>query len=283
MSELHPPARGGQVAIVTGANAGIGRVTAIELAKRGFHVFLACRSSEKTRPVLDTIASEAPRAKAEFLELDLGDLASVRGAAEQFLRRDLPLPLLVNNAGLGGHRGLSASGFELTFGVNHIGHFLFTNLLLDRIRQSDRARIVTVASRAHYRSRGIDFEAVRKTTRSATGMPEYDTSKLANVLFSAELGRRLAGSNVTTYSLHPGVVASDIWRRIPAPARWLIKLFMISSEEGAKTTLYCATSSEVGNETSLYYDTCRPKRPSALAQDERLAAELWRRSEDWTA
>jgi retinol dehydrogenase 12 len=270
------------VAIVTGANAGIGRATAIELARRGAHVFLAGRSEEKTRPVIEEIGRAAPRAAPQFLPLDLGDFASVRQCAENFLRRDLPLGLLVNNAGVAGQRGITKSGFELAFGINHLGHFLFTNLLLDRMRKSSPARIVTVASRAHYRAKALDFEAVRRRTRSITGLHEYGVSKLANVLFSAELARRLSGTGVTTYSLHPGVVASEIWRRVPPPFRWLIKLSMISPEEGAKTTLHCATSREAGAESGLYYNECRPRRPSALARDVDLARELWRRSEAWT-
>jgi retinol dehydrogenase 12 len=270
------------VAIVTGANAGIGRTTAIELARQGARLFLAGRSEEKTRRVVDEIARATPLAAPQFLPLDLGDFASVRRCAEDFLRRDLPLGLLVNNAGVAGQRGITKSGFELAFGINHLGHFLFTNLLLDRLQKSAPARIVTVASRAHYRVKALDFEAVRRRTRSITGLHEYGVSKLANVLFSAELARRLSGTGVTTYSLHPGVVASEIWRRVPPPFRWLIKLSMISPEEGAKTTLHCATSREAATESGLYYNECRPRRPSALARDVDLAGELWRRSEAWT-
>ena len=270
------------VALITGANAGIGRATAIELARRGARIFLAGRSEAKTRPVLDEIARVAPASDPQFVQLDLGDLASVRSCAENFLRRDLPLALLVNNAGIAGQRGLTRSGFELAFGINHVGHFLLTKLLLDRLKESAPARVVTVASRAHYRARKIDFDAVRRPTRSITGLHEYDVSKLANVLFSAELARRLQGSGVTTYSLHPGVVASEIWKRVPQPFRGLMKRFMISSEEGAQTTLYCATSPEVVDESGLYYDRCRPKRASSVARDPALAAELWERSETWT-
>jgi NAD(P)-dependent dehydrogenase (short-subunit alcohol dehydrogenase family) len=270
------------VALITGANAGIGRATAIELARRGARVFLAARSEAKTRAVVEEIARATPNAKPEFLALDLGEFASIRRCADDFLRRDLPLGLLINNAGVAGHRGLTASGFELTFGTNHVGHFLFTSLLLERVKKSAPARVVTVASRAHYGAKGIDFEAVRRPTRSISGIDEYGVSKLANVLFSAELARRLQGTGVTTYSLHPGVVASDIWRRIPPPFQWVMKLFMLSNEDGAKTTLHCATSAEAGAETGLYYDKCQKKRPSALARDTDLAGELWRRSEVWT-
>lgn len=271
----------GRVALVTGANTGIGRVAALELAKRGAHVFLACRSIERGQPVVDEIRAAHSVAQAEVLLLDLGDFDSVRQCAGTFLARNLPLHLLVNNGGIAGGRGLTKSGFELAFGINHMGHFLLTQLLLERLKASAPARVVTVASRAHYRAPGFDWEAVRQTTRSATGLAEYAVSKLANVLFSAELGRKLAGTGICTYALHPGVVASDVWRSVPWPLRPLIKLAMISPEQGALTTLHCATSEQAGQESGLYYDQARVKYPSRVAQDPALAAELWSRSEGW--
>ena len=275
----------GRVALITGANTGIGLVTARELQKRGAHVFMACRSVGRAKAALDSIRSGLGTAAGcvpmEVLALDLGDFDSVRKCAQTFLARGVPLHLLINNAGLAGSRGLTKSGFELAFGTNHMGHFLLTQLLLDRIKSSSPARIVTVASRAHTRVSGIDWDAVRKPTKTLAGLPEYGVSKLANVLFSAELSKRLAGSGVTTYALHPGVVASDVWRAVPWPFRSLIKLRMISVEEGAATTLHCATAVDAGRETGLYYDKCQVKTPSRAGQDAALAAELWRRSEEW--
>jgi NAD(P)-dependent dehydrogenase (short-subunit alcohol dehydrogenase family) len=273
----------GKVALITGGNSGIGLVTARELARRGAHVFLACRSPGRSEAARQEILKAVPGAKAELIPLDLADFDSVRCCARDFLGRNLPLYLLINNAGLAGSHEATRTGFEIAFGVNHLGHFLLTELLLERIKSSAPARIVTVASRAHYRTVGIEWNAVQRRTRTFTAMSEYAVSKLANVLFSAELGRRLAGSGVTTYSLHPGVVATGIWRRVPWPARDLIKLFMISPEEGAATTLYCATSPEVTAQTGLYYDQCKVRTPSDAAQDTALAAELWRRSEGWTS
>ena len=271
----------GRVVLITGANTGIGRVTARELFRQGAHLFVACRSPERARDLLDELEAIGGGGRVQLLKMDLADFDSIRQAATEFLASDLPLHLLINNAGLAGTRGLSKSGFEMTFGVNHLGHFLLTQLLLERIKQSAPARIVTVASRAHYRATGIDWEALRKPTQTSTGLVEYSVSKLANVLFSAELGRRLQGSGVQTYSLHPGVVATDVWRSVPQPFRALAKLFMISSEEGARTTLYCACSAEVAEQTGLYYDKCQVRTPSALGRDVNLAAELWRRSEEW--
>jgi NAD(P)-dependent dehydrogenase (short-subunit alcohol dehydrogenase family) len=277
---MDPPSP--RVALITGANTGIGLVTARELAKQGTHVFIACRSLERAQPALKAIQATAT-AKVEFLPLDLGDFASVRQCAQLFLARDLPLHLLINNAGLAGARGMTTSGFELAFGTNHMGHFLLTQLLLDRMKSSAPARIVTVASRAHYKANGIDWEAVRRPTRTRAGLAEYSVSKLANVLFSAELARRLAGSGITTYALHPGVVATDVWRAVPWPVRPLIKLRMISTEEGAATTLYCANSPSVAMESGLYYDECRVKAPNDCALSQALAAELWQCSEQWVA
>lgn len=272
----------GNVFIVTGANTGIGKVAATDFARRGAHVFLACRSADKTQPVIDEIKRATGNDKVEFLALDLGDLSSVRTAAATFLARNLPLHVLVNNAGLAGQRGHTRSGFELAFGTNHVGHFLFTELLLDKLKASAPARIVNVASTAHYNAKGIDWDAVRKPTKTLTALDEYAVSKLANVLFTKELARRLAGTKVTTYALHPGVVATDVWRRVPVGLRGLAKLFMKSAEDGAKTTIYCATSPAVANETGKYYDDVKEKRPSKQADDLALAAELWKRSEDWT-
>ena len=286
MAESNAP-NNGRVALITGANTGIGLVTARELCAKGFHVFIACRSAGAGQAAIESIKKAVAGAQLELLSLDLGDFDSVRRCAEVFLQRNLPLHLLINNAGLAGARGMAKSGFELAFGTNHLGHFLLTQLLLERIKASAKeaapARIVTLSSRAHYRAAAIDWAALQQPSVSRTGLTEYSVSKLANALFSAELSRRLAGTGVATYALHPGVVASDVWRSVPWPFRPLIKRWMITVEEGAQTTLHCATSLDAANETGLYYDKCKVKTPSHLARDAALAAELWRRSEAWVA
>jgi len=271
----------GRTFLITGANTGIGRETARALAARGARLHLACRSQDAGRRTIDEISAQTGNRELELLALDLGDLESVRRCADAFLSTGEPLHVLINNAGLAGAHGMTASGFEIAFGTNHVGPFLLTSRLLDCLRSSAPARIVNVASVAHYNAPGIDWEAIRKRTRSFTGMREYSTSKLANVLHAQELARRLVGAGVTTYALHPGTIASDIWRRIPWPVRPLMTRRMQSPEHGARTSLYCATSPDVAGETGGYYDDCRRKEPAAAATAG-LAAELWRRSVEWT-
>jgi retinol dehydrogenase 12 len=268
--------------LITGANTGIGRVTAEALGRRGGKVFLACRSEEKARPVLDGIRGAG--GAAEFLALDLGSLASVRAAAAAFLARGEPLHVLVNNAGLAGSRGTTTDGFELLFGINHLGPFLLTTLLLPRLRESSSqgARIVNVSSKAHYQAEGIDWDALRKPTRTLTSLDEYEVSKLCNVLFTRELSRGKAGPGVHSYALHPGVIASDIWRKVPWPIRPLMRWRMKTVDEGARTTLHCATSPAVAGHDGRYYDECQEKKPARLAEDVALAKKLWEKSEAWT-
>ena len=277
----------GRAFLVTGANTGIGLATAQALAQRGGQVTVACRSPEKGTAAVAGIVAATGNDAVRFLRLDLADLASVRTAAADFLARGEPLDVLVNNAGIAGRRGLTRDGFELMFGVNHLGHFAFTLALLDSLKASARgaagdARIVVVSSDAHYQAKGVDFAQVRHRTRAITGMPEYAVSKLCNVLFSQELARRLEGTGVTSYALHPGVVASDIWRRVPWPVRPLLTRRMLTVEQGARTSLYCATAPELAGQSGRFYDDCAEREPSHVATPE-LAARLWEQSEEWTS
>jgi retinol dehydrogenase 12 len=277
MSEL-----AGRTFLVTGGNTGIGRATVTALAQRGGRVFLTARSAAKGEAAAAAIKAETGSDAVFFLPLDLADTDSVRSCASAFLARGEPLHVLVNNAGVAGRRGLTRQGFELMFGVNHLGHFALTQALLGCLTDSGPARVVTVSSDAHYSAPGIDFEALRRPARGLTGMREYAVSKLGNVLFTQELARRVAGTGITTYALHPGVVASDIWRRVPWPARPIVTRRMLSTTEGARTSLYCATSPDVAQDSGLFYDKCAQRAASAVATPE-LAAELWKRSEMWTA
>jgi dehydrogenase/reductase SDR family protein 13 len=270
----------GRSFLVTGANSGIGRAAVEALAARGGKVVLAARSEERTRPVLDGIRQQFPGADAQWMHLDVADLASVKAAAESYLAGGRPLDVLINNAGIAGTRGLSPQGFDLTYATNHIGPFLLTNLLLPRILESSQGRVVNVASVASMSVKRIDWSVLeRRTAPERSGFSAYAVTKLMNVLHARELARRLAGTRVTTSSLHPGAVATNVWRTLPRPLQWFAKLFMLSNEEGARTTLYCATAPELSAVSGQYYYRCRQIRPNPLANDPALARELWDRSE----
>lgn len=268
----------GRTFLVTGANTGMGRVTALNLAQRGGHVVLACRSEERARPVLDAIATSG--GSASFLALDLGSLAATRDAAHRYLDSGAPLDVLVNNAGLAGHGGLTEDGFERTFGVNHLGPYLFTRLLLPRLSQGRAPRIVNVSSKSHFVAKKLDLDRVRTPMSNPIGKAEYEHSKLCNVLFTTALADGRA-PGVRSYAVSPGRVATDIWRQIPWPFREIAKAFMLSEEEGAATQIHCATSPDVGDHDGRYYHRSRPVPASALAQDPAVARRLWETSEAW--
>ena len=271
----------GKSFVITGANTGIGRATALALAQRGAsHITIASRSKEKTEPVLTELRAHAG-VSVDFVALDLTDLAAVKRAADTLLERDKPIDVLIDNAGVAGVRGQTKDGFELAFGTNHLGHFVWTERLLPLVARAAQGRVVIVASAGHYRAKGIDWDAQRESSRTVSAFPEYCVSKLCNVLYAKELARRLAKTKITTYALHPGGVASDIWQRRMGPFAAVLKLFLISNEQGAKTQVFCATDPSVSKDSGLYYDKCKPKEPSALSHDVALQDELVRRSTEW--
>jgi retinol dehydrogenase-12 len=270
----------GRTFLVTGASSGIGRALSEALAVRGGRVVLAGRSPERTLPVVESIRRGAPQAEARFLEMDLSDFGSVRRAAAAFLDDGLPLDVLVNNAGIAGTYALSADGFDLTYATNHLGPFLLTNLLLPRLRESRAARIVNVSSAANFQIRSLDWSVLdRRSHPKRSGFMDYAMTKLMNVMHAKELARRLTGSVVTTYSLHPGTVASNIWRALPRSLQWLLKLFMQSIEQGAQTPLYCATAPDLAGVSGRYYNRCREARSNPLADNPAFGRALWARSE----
>jgi NAD(P)-dependent dehydrogenase (short-subunit alcohol dehydrogenase family) len=257
-----------ETALVTGATSGIGQAAATQLAHLGWHVVVAGRSPQKTAGVVDDIVTAG--GSAEAIHLDLASLESCRNAASAVDRVDV----LINNAGVGVARGTTTDGFEIHFGVNHLGHFLLTTALLAAM--SPGARVVTVSSAAHERARGIDFASVRGRTRSLLGLQEYATSKLANILFTRELARR--HPQLRTHAVHPGFTDTAI---IPRLARPFLGRSLIPAEAGADTVVWCATSSDVENDSGGYYARRRSLQPSIPARDDALAAALWDRSEEY--
>jgi retinol dehydrogenase 12 len=270
----------GRSYLVTGANSGIGCATAEALAAAGGRVILGGRSEERMRPVLDGIRRRDPQADVEFLQVDLSDLGSVRRAADRVLEAGRALDVLVNNAGVAGTNALSADGFDLTYATNHIGPFLLTALLRPALERAPQGRIVNVSSVAHLRAPAIDWSLLeRRTTPRRSGFQDYAVTKLMNVLHAKELARRLAGTRVTTYALHPGGVRSNIWRALPLPVQWALKPFLLSNEAGARTQLYCATAPELATVSGRYYDKSREAPCNPLADDSALATELWARTD----
>lgn len=270
--------------VITGANAGIGRANVIALADRGIgRLVIAARNLDRTEPVLAEVRKRNPDGRVDFVAVDLADLSSVRRAADEILAKDIVIDVLINNAGLAGLQGQTKDGFELAFGTNHVGHYLWTEKLLPLVKRAKQGRIVIVASDSHYRAKSLNFDAMRKRSATITAYPEYCVSKLANVLHASELARRLAGTSMTTYSLSPGHVASDIWKRRMGIFATLLRPLLLTNEQGMKTQLRCATAADLAGETGLYYAKERPKRPSKLACDVALQDELRAWSDDCIA
>ncbi len=188
--------------------------------------------------------------------------------------------MLINNAGVAGVHGATKDGFEMHVGINHLGHFAWTMTLMPRLIES-RARVVVVASEAHRRSKSLDFALFEKPTQSKLGWAEYCESKLCNVLFTGELARRYSGQGITAVSLHPGVIASDLWRHAPKPLQFLFKAFLKSNDDGARTSIFCATTGTLTN--GAYYDKSKPRPPNRAARNATLAEQLWTRSESLTS
>ncbi|MDE0758769.1 MAG: SDR family oxidoreductase [Pseudomonadales bacterium] len=263
--------------LITGGNSGIGKVAAIELAKLGASMVLACKPGDKTQAALAEINAVA-RQPAINLPVDLASLESVRDLVGEFKQRYDSLDVLINNAGVfPARKKLTDDGFELQIGVNHLSHFLLTNLLLDVLKATPSARVVTVSSMLHKKGQ-IDFGSFRgeKKYNSQTA---YAQSKLANVLFSVELARRLAVTDVTSNCLHPGGVRTDIMRDLPWLVRKLVDLMFITPQEGAKTTVKLASDSSLAEVTGKYFDQTRLESCSQLAEDEDLCGQLWQESE----
>ena len=273
----------GKHVAITGPTAGIGRATALELARRGASLSLLCRDPAKGRALQAEIAGFA--ARPELVIMDMASLAGVRKAAEAILSQHRPLDVLLNNAGVvNSSRQVSADGFEETFAVNHLAPFLLTGLLLPTLQMADRARIVNVASDAHSFVRGLGWDDMQ-AERSYKTFREYGRSKLANILFTRELARRLEGTAITANCLHPGAVATSLGTNNGPVGRIvmaLLKPFIRSPERGAETSIYLCASSEVADTSGGYFVKCREQQPRPWALADSEAARRWDYSEKWT-
>ncbi|RIB21626.1 hypothetical protein C2G38_2077737, partial [Gigaspora rosea] len=247
----------GKVAVVTGGNAGIGYITCRELARKNANVFLLGRNIEKGQDAVEKLKSETGNQNAEFLYLNLKSLKSVKECAENFLAKNLPLHILINNAGITTKTfSLTDDGIQAEFGVNHVGHFLFTKSLLPKIKASQQARIVNVSSRNHFFVEGgIEFEKLSDPD-ALDATQRYSLSKLANILFTNELNKRYLEERIYATSLHPGLVDTQMSRKNDLSASETFLSSSISTEDGAITTLYCATSPEIEekNYRGRYFD-----------------------------
>jgi retinol dehydrogenase-14 len=264
--------------LVTGASDGIGLHAARQIAEQGGHVVLVGRNPEKTAAAVERVRGAAPDATVDHYLCDFASQDSVRRLADAVLADHPRIDVLVNNAGtVYTHRTLTEDGIEATFAVNHLGGFLLTELLKDRILESSPARIVFTSSAGHYQGT-LDFDDLGFEHDYGI-MRAYSRSKLANVLYARYLARELEGRGVTANALHPGPVATRIWNGAPWFARPFLevakRLVMISPEEGGRTIAYLATSPEVTGSSGEYYEKNQPKRPSALARDDELGRRLY--------
>jgi NAD(P)-dependent dehydrogenase (short-subunit alcohol dehydrogenase family) len=271
----------GKTVLVTGATSGIGLEASVKLARMGAELVLVARDRARGDAAVADVKTRSGSGAVGLMMCDFASVSQIRALAAQVMASCPKLHVLVNNAGsVFQARELTEDGVERTFAVNHLGPFLLTNLLRDHLVRSTPARVVVVSSAAH-RADEMPFDNLQFEHGGYGIMRAYSRSKLANVLFTRELARRLAGSGVTVNSLHPGAVATNIWSHSPGYLRPLLavaRLFMLSAEKGADTIVFLAASPDVSAETGGYYERNRKVPPSAVARNDAVASELWTRS-----
>lgn len=265
----------GKIVMVTGANSGIGRVTARELALKGATVVMVCRDEEKGEAVRDDINATIGGERTHLLLADFSNHDSIRKMSEEFKRKFTQLDVLINNAGLMvKNLEYTVDGFETMMGVNHFGYFLNTHYLLDALLESREARIVNVASMAH-RFASVEWDNLNGE-KNFQFFKQYSLSKLFNIFFTNHLSGLLAEKNITVNSLHPGVVNSNFGKTLyPSIVQTINNWIMISPEKGAETSIYLASSSEVAHITGTYFANCKRRFPSSLASNEKVAEKAW--------
>jgi NAD(P)-dependent dehydrogenase (short-subunit alcohol dehydrogenase family) len=278
----------GKICIVTGANSGIGKETALGLAQMGARVVMVCRNAEKGRAALEEIRRESGSSQVDLLIADMSSQASVRALAEQIQQKYPRLDVLVNNAGRGAlPRTFSADSIEMTLATNHLGAALLTLLLLDLLKASAPSRIINVSSSEAQHAR-LDMNDLQFERRKYRGVAAYGQSKLLMNAFTFELARRLAGTGVTANCLHPGAVATNIWsaNQLPLIVKLIlavVKPFMLTSKQGAAVSLYLATAPEVAQVSGEYFVKSKPAKSNPLSRDPKVMAEVWLCTEKMTS
>lgn len=276
----------GKVALVTGATSGIGKATAYELARMGATTVIIGRNPDKVQQTIEEIRQSTGQ-QVDGIIADLSLMSQVRTAAEQFKSKYDRLDILVNNAAMGAAEyQLTSEGFEKMFALNHLSYFLLTNLLLDRIKASAPARIINLSSSVHQQANLTFDDLQSEHDRGRAGLKAYGRTKLMNILFTRELARRLSGTGVTVNAVHPGVVATSIWSGVGGIfgtiVGFLAPFLMKTPEDGAKTSIYAATSPEIEGQTGLYFSNNEAIFPSDQAQDAEVARHLWEISAQMT-
>ncbi|XP_076051845.1 retinol dehydrogenase 13-like isoform X1 [Oratosquilla oratoria] len=279
----------GKTVIITGANTGIGRETAHEMARRKARVIMACRDLEKCKEARKDIVLDTKNKKVACWVCDLASQESIRNFAKRVNEEESRLDILVNNAGvMRCEQSVTKEGIELQLGTNHMGHFLLTNLLLNKLKESAPSRIINVSSVAHTRGK-INFEDLN-SANNYDAADAYAQSKLANILFTLELAQRLKGTGVTSNAVHPGIVNTDLSRHMSIAKSWIaavfarpiLWLFLKTPRQGAQTTIYAALSQDLQAVSGKYYSNQEETELSKDAQDMAAARRLWAISEHWT-
>lgn len=270
----------GKTCLITGANSGIGKVMALEIAKKGARVVMVCRSKELGQAAQKDIIAQSNNQSVELMLADLSSMKQVRKLAEEFKQKHDKLHVLINNAALWPTKRITTSeGLETQFAINHLSHFLLTNLLLDIIKSSAPARIINVSSGLHKRAK-IDFDNLQ-AEKSYKHMRVYGQTKLENVLFTKELVRRLDGTGVTVNSFTPGMTSTNLGRYMSGGAKWFMRHMARSPEKGASTGVYLATSPEVEGVTGKYFGDSKEMKYNKIGDDVGIAKRLWKVSEEF--
>jgi NAD(P)-dependent dehydrogenase (short-subunit alcohol dehydrogenase family) len=268
-----------QHCFITGATHGIGKATAMALAQQGFHLYLMVRNAAKGEKIKQDIIQQTGNKQIELLVGDLSKLDDVRKVAAEFLAKNVPLHVLINNAGVvNTSRKLSHDGFEEMFGVNHLAHFLLTHLLMDKLKASAPSRIINVASDAHRFCSGLNFDDLQTEHTPFKTMKVYGASKLCNIYFTRTLATQLENTGVTVNALHPGWVGTALGANnglFGKVVTTLQKPFAKSPQQGAQSSIYLASSAEVAGVNGKYYFNCKDYRPSKVACDNDAATKLW--------